>query len=158
MPRSLKVSSDVLQPLIYWSSTLTSDIQQRHKAGAKLQHAYTRINVVRMRQVMVEKGTSSQHVAVTKVRQRLCCEGLYTRFARQRNYKTEDVPYRDFSTASASRILTHTLHVCSMTCKHLLLSIKFLSYRCDRKKIMMVLLPFSTVDYLRPRKYTFHLV
>ena len=66
MPRSLKVSSDVLQPLIYWSSTLTSDIQQRHKAGAKLQHAYTRINVVRMRQVMGEKGTSSQHVAVTK--------------------------------------------------------------------------------------------
>ena len=56
----------MLQPLIYWSSTLTSDIQQRHKAGAKLQHAHTRINVVRMRQVMGEKGTSSPHVAVTK--------------------------------------------------------------------------------------------
>ena len=34
MPRSLKVSNDVLQPLIHWSSTLTSNIQQRHKAGA----------------------------------------------------------------------------------------------------------------------------
>ena len=48
----LKVCSDVLQPLTHWSSTLTRDMQQRHKAGAKLQHAHRRKHVVRMRQVM----------------------------------------------------------------------------------------------------------
>lgn len=113
----------MLQPLIHWSSTLTSDIQQIHKAGAKLQHVQTRINVVRMRQVMGEKGTSSQHVAVTKcLKYDFALQGYVTGMPVNRVIKLKMYLRGTFQQLQLLA-LTHTLHFCSVTCKHLLLSI-----------------------------------